>query len=47
LRTDLADAEQLISALGSSGAAADLDTNGWVDLADFAILQVDFGCGLD
>ncbi len=47
LRTDLVDAEQLFSDLGASGGPADLDGSGVVDLADVAILQVDYGCGLE
>jgi hypothetical protein len=47
LRTDLVDAEQLVNDMGSTGGPADLDASGVVDLADFAILQVDYGCGLE
>lgn len=45
LRTDFIDFEQFIGDLGGSGPA-DIDTNGRVDLADFALLQADYGCGL-
>lgn len=47
LRTDLFDGEQFFSDRGSLGGASDLNGSGIVDLADFAILQADVGCGLE
>jgi hypothetical protein len=47
LRTDLADAAELIDHLGTAYAPADIDNSGIVDIVDFAWLQREFGCGLE
>jgi hypothetical protein len=47
LQTDAADWALFAAAFASTNVAADLDDSGLVDLADYAVLQVHAGCGVE